>query len=269
MFQMVKLSYPDLLGVVMLVLLAVWLCLRYRVGIAVGLLIGLLRSFLQLLAVGYILVALFASLNRPLWVIAAVMVMVLTASMDGGRRAEHKIPGRYQVIIISILAPVVLVLTVAMLTSFRKVIQQGNWYEPRYLIPLAGMTIAQALNSVALAMNRVCAEILQQRPRIETALALGATSEQAVSGIIRQAVKAAMVPPINMMMVVGVVHIPGIMSGMILHGANPHQAVVCQLVVIYMIVGVCALSALMCAHLTSKLFFTASHQLRYELMQSR
>lgn len=266
MWKMVELEYWDLGGVVCLVLLAMLLSRRLKAGVEGSLLVGLVRSFVQLVAVGYVLMFLFGKLRSPGWVLLALLVMIGVASIDGMRRTEKKLPARGRITFVSISLPVLVGLVVTMVTSLSQVVFLGDWYEPRYLIPLGGMAIAQALNSTALAVDRVCAELGQQRQRIESALALGATARQAVSGIIRATVRAAMLPATNLMMIIGVVQIPGMMSGMILNGAKPQQAVVYQLVVVYMIVGVSALSSLMAAHLTFRVHFTSAHQLRGELV---
>jgi putative ABC transport system permease protein len=100
-----------------------------------------------------------------------------------------------------------------------------------------------------------------QRDQIETALALGATSRQAVQPIVRRSIRAAMMPIIDTTKTVGLIKLPGAMTGMILAGASPLAAVQIQLVIIYMLVGSTAVAALAAALLTAGRCFTPAHQL--------
>jgi putative ABC transport system permease protein len=113
----------------------------------------------------------------------------------------------------------------------------------------------------ALVMNRLRNDVKLQRPQIEAALALGATSRQAARGQLRRALATGMMPIIDNTKTVGLISLPGAMTGMILGGASPLEAVQLQIVVMYMLVGAAALSGLTAVFLTHPQFFTRAHQL--------
>ena len=109
--------------------------------------------------------------------------------------------------------------------------------DARYIIPLGGMIIGNSMKAASLGLDRLISELGHQRKRIDNLLALGAGRRQASIGAVRQAVKAAMMPTIDTMKTVGLVHLPGIMTGYIIAGGSPLTAVKFQLAVIYMITG--------------------------------
>src|SRR5947199_10091967 len=124
------------------------------------------------------------------------------------------------------------------------------------------MILGNAMTGAALAVERLSSEIRARRLQIEAALSLGATSRQAADAAVRAAVKAALVPTINAMMVVGIVQLPGMMTGQILGGAAPEQAVRYQMVVMYMLAAAVALTSATATLLAYRASFTPAHQLR-------
>jgi putative ABC transport system permease protein len=142
------------------------------------------------------------------------------------------------------------------------IVRPDPWYDPRYVIPLGGMILGNAMTGAALAVERFTAEVRAGRLEIETALCLGATARQAADRAVRAAIHAALVPTINGMMIVGVVQLPGMMTGQILAGAPPLQAVRYQVVVMYMLAAAAALTSMSAALLAHRACFTPDHQLR-------
>jgi putative ABC transport system permease protein len=111
-------------------------------------------------------------------------------------------------------------------------------------------------------MDRLIAELGLQRPRIETLLALGATARQAALGAVGQAVRTAMIPTVDTMKTVGLVHLPGIMTGYIIAGGPPLTAVKFQLAVIYMLAGATGITCLLVTLMAYRQCFTPDLQLR-------
>jgi putative ABC transport system permease protein len=142
------------------------------------------------------------------------------------------------------------------------VIRPRHWYDPQYTVPLAGMILGNSMTAGTLAVERLSSEIRARRLEIEAALSLGATSRQAGDRAIRAAVNAALLPTINVMMVVGIVQLPGMMTGQILAGNSPLQAVNYQILVTYMIAAAAAITGVSAALLAHRSIFTAAHQLR-------
>jgi putative ABC transport system permease protein len=132
----------------------------------------------------------------------------------------------------------------------------------RYLIPLGGMVIGNSMNTASLTLTRLRDDVAEQRPKVEAALALGATSRQAVSPILRTALQRALIPLIDATKTTGIIFLPGAMVGMIIAGADPLEAVRLQVVVLYMLLGSVSIAAILVGLLSYRSFFTARHQLR-------
>ena len=134
-------------------------------------------------------------------------------------------------------------------------------FEPKYVIPLAGMTVGNCTSASALALDRLDAEIRNKKSQIEVALALGATSKEAIQNSYRITIRTSLIPILNLMKMVGLVQLPGAMVGMILAGATPLSAVKIQIIVVYMLVGAITITAVLVAKLAQKGYFTKHHQL--------
>jgi putative ABC transport system permease protein len=143
-------------------------------------------------------------------------------------------------------------------------LQIKPWYEPHYLIPLAGMVIGNSMNGSTLAIERIDSEIQLRKMEIEAYLALGATARQAAGNCLKAAMKAALIPTINSMMVVGIVALPGMMTGQILSGTSPIIAVKYQIIIMYMIALSVAISSFILVNLRFNRYFTSDHRLKEE-----
>jgi putative ABC transport system permease protein len=134
----------------------------------------------------------------------------------------------------------------------------------QYLIPLGGMVIGNSMNTASLTLARVRDDVAEQRLKVEAALALGATSRQAVSPILKTALRSAMIPLIDSTKTTGIIFLPGAMVGMIIAGADPLEAARLQIVVMYMLLGSVSIAAILVGLLSYRSFFTPRHQLRPE-----
>ena len=130
----------------------------------------------------------------------------------------------------------------------------------RSLIPLGGMVIGNSMNAASLTMTRIRDDVAEQRLKVEAAL--GATSRQAVSPILRTALQRALIPLIDATKTTGIIFLPGAMVGMIIAGADPLEAVRLQIVVLYMLLGSISIAAILVGTLSYRSFFTPRHQLR-------
>jgi putative ABC transport system permease protein len=135
------------------------------------------------------------------------------------------------------------------------------WYAPRYLIPLFGMIVGNAMTAAALAAERLASEMESRRGEVEAYLALGATPARAAAEPARRALTAALIPSVNGLMVVGLVQLPGMMTGQILAGQSPLLAVRYQIVVVFMLAGATAMTATMVVLWYRRTFFTPAAQL--------
>lgn len=210
--------------------IAIALSAWQRLGLEWNLLVATGRTISQLLVVGYILAAVFA-IREPLLVLAVLGVMLVIATIAARNRISRKIPQLLPLIGGSILLSTLLTLVYTNLL----IIQPQTWYEPQYVIPLAGIVLGNAMNGAALSGERLVSTLNSSQLEIETHLSLGATPQQAVSRYRKEAIKAGLIPTINTMMVVGVVTLPGIMTGQLLSGVNPIQAAAYQMLIMFML----------------------------------
>jgi putative ABC transport system permease protein len=141
------------------------------------------------------------------------------------------------------------------------VIGLSPWYDPRYLIPLAGMIIGNSMTGASLAAERLASEMKERRDEIETALCLGATARTASREIVQGAFRAALIPSINSMAAMGIVFLPGLMTGQILSGTEPILAVKYQIAIMCIISGAVAITSLLIISQGSRVYFSPAEQL--------
>lgn len=148
------------------------------------------------------------------------------------------------------------------------IIRAEPWYTARIVIPIAGMILGNAVNGIALSIDRLYAEVRSNKDRIEAMLCLGATPWEAVRDCVRQALRAGMTPIMNTMMVAGVVSIPGMMASQILVGVDPTEASRYQIVVLLMIAAAVAMGSIILVGLSYRRLFTEDEALKPELLGS-
>ncbi len=240
-----------------LVLLAIGLARLQRIGQEGQMLWASVRMVVQLLAVGYLLHVVF-TINSPLPVVLILLVMVGFSLQVMGARVRRKMPRFYRVVGSSIVAGCggVTFLFCSLVVGY------APWYDPRYLIPLAGMIIGNSMNGASLAAERLAAELRERREEIETAICLGATARQASETAVRNAFRAALIPTMNTMAAMGIVSLPGMMTGQILSGTAPTIAVRYQIAIMCAITGAVAMTAFLILLQGYRHYFTAAHQLK-------
>jgi len=244
---------PRIVASLALVGLAAGISRWQRVALERDMLVAVVRAFAQLIAIGYALDLIFASQN-PLWILLVVGIMVSIAGYTAGRRGAN-IPRSKMVAAASV--SVGAVLTLGLLIGLRIFP-----FEPQFIIPIAGMIVGNTMVVTGLVMSRLRDDLKLQRAQIEAALALGATSRQASGEQLRRALATGMTPIVDNTKTVGLISLPGAMTGMILAGASPLEAVQLQLIVMYMLVGAGAFSGLTAVFLTYPQFFSKAHQLK-------
>lgn len=240
-----------------LILLSTALARLRRIGQERQLIWASLRMILQLLAVGYLLQLVF-SVRSPWLTLLILVVMTGFALQVMGARIKDRMPRFYQVTGSSI------VIGCGAVTFYfcLLVVGYSPWYDPRYLIPLAGMIIGNSMNGASLAAERLAAEMRERHDEIETALCLGATCRQAVEPALKTAFRAALIPTMNTMAATGIVALPGMMTGQILSGTAPIIAVRYQIAIMCAITGAVAITAFLILLQGYRHYFTAAHQLK-------
>lgn len=252
----IDLSWWDVAGSGGLVLIAIGVTARFRTGLGRQFVVAALRTVVQLVAVGYVLVYIF-SIRRWWLVLAALLLMGAVATREAAGR--HEAPSRRLVAASGLAILLGSGLTLAYVSGF--LVQPEPWYNPRYLIPLFGMIVSSALDAAALAADRLASEMETRRDEVEAYLALGASPERAARRPARNALRAAVIPMLNRLMIVGIVALPGMMTGQILSGTSPLTAVRYQIVVMFMLAGAVAVAGLVTVVGYRADFFTSARQL--------
>ena len=227
-----------------------------RLGLERDLAWGTVRTFAQLFLVGYVLKFVF-QISHPVLVLLVFAFMIFWAA--------HAVRGRVKEKQVRLFLPTF----VSMLVSYTAVawvgtaviVQVDPWYKPQYFIPLGGMIAGNSMNAITLALERLFADLRDGRARVELALSLGATYQEATAPMVRQAIRTGMIPSINALMTVGLVSLPGMMTGQILAGSDPVVAIEYQIVVMLMLVASTAIGSTIVVHVVRRTCFTRSSQL--------
>ena len=219
--------------------------------------IAAFRMTLQLVMVGYLLVYLFEHVN-PINTIIVIIIMETFAIYNIFKRTKEKISDSLKVII----AISMVFGTLSSLIYFLIVVVNITpWYDPRYFIPIAGMLIGNSMTGISLAVSRLVDGMRSERDLVEAALMLGATPKLASKEIVDKTFDSAILPTINSMVGMGIVFLPGMMTGQILSGLSPVIAIKYQIVIMLGIVGSVALTAILFIQLGYKTFFNGENQL--------
>ena len=236
-----------------LVVLAVGISLWGRAALERDIGIAVIRSFLQLTAIGYVIGAIFDS-DNPISVAALLAAMICFGAFTARGRAK-RVPGAFW--------PLLIALALAGTASLGLLIALDVFAaRARYIVPIGGMVVGNAMTAAAVALNRLGDEVADSAPAIEAMLALGATTAQAMQPVIRRSLRSGMIALIDSTKTTGLIFFPGTMVGMLLAGAPPTDAARLQLIILYLLLGSVAIAALTAVLLAYRNFFTAAHQLR-------
>jgi putative ABC transport system permease protein len=240
-------------GALALVAVAVAHSLRRRVPLEKEIGVAVARSFVQLIALGYVIKLIFDA-GHAAYVLPLLALMVLFGAFTARGRAR-RVPHGFQVLLValgvSVAATLGLALAVGALSA-----------EARTLIPVGGMVVGNAMTSAAVALSRLQDEVQTSAAEIEARLSLGATARQAIDPALRRSLTAGMINVVDTTKTAGLVFIPGTTVGMLLGGADPLDAIRLQLVLFYLLVGGVAIAVVLAATLAYRGFFTPAHQLR-------
>ncbi|MDZ7817031.1 MAG: iron export ABC transporter permease subunit FetB [Planctomycetota bacterium] len=228
------------------------------------LLIASVRTVAQLLLVGYVLEWVF-DIDTPWVLIPVVIIMVGAAAREAVKRPDRTFKGVDWMALVTLV--IVGVATVTIVTQV--IIQIEYWYQPQYVIPLLGMIFGNMLTAVSLTLDYLLEAFDIKRARIEMELSLGATSWEAARDLVGQSVSRGMIPILNSMMVVGLVTLPGMMTGQILSGVDPLIAVKYQIMVMFMLAAATALGSIIMAVLVYRRTFNGHHQLVTDVIEKR
>jgi putative ABC transport system permease protein len=254
--NLIELDLIDLALALGLIGISIALSLWQRLALEGQLAFAAARSILQLMVVGYLLDFIF-TLDNPWGVLLVLAIMLSIASIVARNRISKKIEGLLPIVLLSIFASSALVVSYIIVL----IIQPPTWYQPQYLIPLAGMILGNAMNGASLAGERLVDRINNSRLEIETHLSLGATGKQAIASYSREAIRAGLIPTLNQMLVVGVVSLPGMFTGQVLSGTNPLNAASYQILILFAIASANLIVTLLVTEGIYRKFFNRNYQL--------
>ena len=258
----VELSYLDLALAAALIIVNGIISVALGLKLERSLLLASIRTIVQLLLIGLVLESVFA-LRQWYMVLGLLLVMTIIAGVAAVGRMERRYRGVYVDSIVAVWSSSWIVAAYALLAIMRDV---QPWYHPQYAIPLAGMILGNSLNGISLGLNRLSEQLATHRDQVEAMLTLGATRWEAARSSIRQAIHTGMIPIINSMMVVGIVNLPGMMTGQLLSGVSPLQAVRYQIVIMFLIAAATALGTVSVVLLSYRRLFNEHHQFRGDLL---
>ncbi len=260
----IPLGLTDLFIAGGLVLFAGLISVTMRLGLHRTLAIATVRTVVQLLMLGFILRWLF-QIDDPIILCLILGVMMTAAGLAAVGRSERGFIGVHGRAILTLF----ITGTLTTFTVTGVVIGVEPWHDPQYVIPLMGMVLGNSLTGISLCLDTLLERLSERKDQIELALAFGATAREAFREPLQHATRRGMIPIINAMMIVGVVSFPGMMTGQILAGADPLEAVKYQLVVMFMLAASNALGCVLMGIFVFKRVFNDKHQLRHNIITRR
>ncbi|SDB55751.1 putative ABC transport system permease protein [Desulfonatronum thiosulfatophilum] len=220
--------------------------------------ISSIRMTLQLVLVGYVLVYVFDN-PSPYITGAIIIVMAAFAIHTIFRKFRTRLTGPLRrVIAFSMCFGTLTCIAYFLLV----VVRITPWYDPQYFIPIAGMIIGNSMTGISLGVKSLLDGMTTQKHLVEEALILGATPKAATRDIVNSTFDSAIMPTINSMVGMGIVFLPGMMTGQILSGTDPTTAIAYQIAIMLGILGAVALSIITMLQLGYRTFFNKEDQLR-------
>ncbi len=230
----IALDYTDIALAALLLIVNAGLSIWQRLGIGRRLLVASVRMVVQLFLIGLVLEQLFAWVS-PWATGGAALVMVLFAGREIAARQNRRLAGwwTHGLGTGSMLVAGAAVTLLALSTAIRA----DPWYDPRYALPMFGMILGNTMTGVSLGLDRLLGGAHRERAAIEARLTLGGTRWEAFRPTLREALRSGLMPIVNSMSATGVVALPGMMTGQILAGVAPIEAVKYQFLIMFLIAG--------------------------------
>jgi len=259
--SVIPLGPIDLALAAILVLAAAALSWRMRLGVERQMAVAALRTTVQLLLVGLVLRALFAHVSLA-WVTLIALIMLALAGREVRARQHRPFAGVWawglgtSSMFLSSFSVVVIALVV--------IVGPEPWYTPQYSIPLLGMLLGNTMTGIAIALDRLTQSAWEQRRVIEERLMLGADRFEAIHEVRRSCIRSGLIPIVNSMAAAGIVSLPGMMTGQILAGSSPIDAVRYQILIMFLIAGGTSFGTIMAVTIGARRLFDDRHRLRLD-----
>jgi len=262
--NVIPLSPLDLTMAASLVLALAFLSIRMHLSLSRQIIVAGLRTTVQLLLIGFVLTALFEHVHLG-WVAGIATVMFLVAGREVMIRQGRRFAGLWG-FGVGAFSMFVSSFSITIL-SLIVIIGTDPWYEPRYAIPLLGMMLGNTMTGISLALDRLTQTSWQQRMVIEARLMLGQEWKEAIGDIQRESIRGGLIPIINAMTVAGLVSLPGMMTGQILAGSPPLEAVKYQILIMFLISSGTGFGTVSAVWLGSRHLFDERHRLRLDRLK--
>ncbi len=260
-----QLSPLDIALAASLIAIEAGLSLLLGLGLHRPVLVAAARMVVQLLLVGYALRLIFA-LASPAIILLVIAMMVLVAAREVAARPDQWLRkrGNFLIGLVAVAATTGLTAVLALTTAIRP----HPWWTPQYAIPLAGIILGSVLNAASLSLDHVLGTVARERTAIEAQLALGVSFKRATRTLLRTACRRGVLPIINQMSAAGLITLPGIMTGQILAGLDPVQAVKYQILLMFLLAGSSGLAAFLAAALALRQLGDSRDRLRLDWIKA-
>ena len=262
--NVIPLSAFDISLAAALVIALAACTIMLRLQVWKQLLISALRTVIQLLLVGLVLKTVFEHANFG-WVFLITLVMLCVAGREVMARQKYRLKGWWgfgtgtAAMFVSAFTVNIFALIV--------IIGPQPWYTPQYAIPLLGMLLGNTMNGISIGLDRLTQAAWQQHSVIEARLVLGHSWNEAISSIRRDSIRSGLIPIINAMAATGIVSLPGMMTGQILAGVSPLEAVKYQMLIMFLIAAGCGFGTIIAVMLSSRRLFDHRHRLRLDRLK--
>ena len=255
----ISLSWLEVGVAASLLLVNAVISLKLGLGIAKRIGTSAIRMTIQLAILGLVLKQIF-ELAQPAPVLGLAALMTVVAGVSAVKRIDHRYPSIYRNTIFSVWTSAWIVTSITVLL----IVRPQPWHSPQLLIPLLGMVLGNSLTGISLGQDRFLSEIRSRQGEIETMLALGATRRESCRNVFSESTRTAMIPILNTMSVAGIVSIPGMMTGQLLAGAEPVEAVKYQIMIMFVIAGAIGIGVILSLLLTYRQVTNEDHQIEWE-----
>ena len=254
----------DLSLAAILVLLLAVFSILLKLDLAAQIVIAAVRTVVQLLLIGLVLKTLFAQVDL-LYVAALSIIMLLIAGREVMARQKRRFGGLWGYG----LGTLSMFISSFSLTIYALIVVVGTepWYTPQYAIPLLGMMLGNTMTGVSLALDKLTTTAWQQRNIIEARLILGQDWRTAIGDITRDSVRIGLMPMINAMAAAGLVSLPGMMTGQILSGTEPVEAVKYQILIMFLITAGTGFAAMLATWIGARRLFDDRQRLHLERLK--
>jgi putative ABC transport system permease protein len=262
--NLIVLTPLDLSLAAALVVLLALLSRILQLGIASQLLVAGLRTVVQLLLIGLILKSIFSYVHLG-WISLLSIIMLLLAGREVMSRQKYRLKGWWG-FGLGTLSMFVSSFSITLI-ALNVIINVDPWYTPQYAIPMLGMMLGNTMNGISLGQDRLNQSAWQQRAIIEARLMLGWNWSRAISDIRQDSIRTGLMPIINAMAAAGIVSLPGMMTGQILAGSPPMEAVKYQILIMFLITAGTGFGTFVAVWFGSKRLFDERERLRLDRLQ--